>query len=385
MDLKKYFEKIAKYSQTVATVLLISILLIAVLEGFSFLGITAYHYVSSPEQKVSDLRVNNEVYDNCSWADELFKEFRQQEVQDIPYIGRSRREYSGKYINVDENGLRYTWNSKNSANDPIKIYFFGGSTTWGTGARDNYTIPSLVSKYLFENNISANVTNYGESGYQNTQETIFLMLELQKDIPDVVIFYDGVNDVYSAYQNRKAGLPQHGAVLACKNEYINYVVTMYTEHSYFWKCFTFLKNKLIGARDKSVHASDNAIENKEELAEEVIDVYSHNIKIIHGLEKEYGFKSYFFWQPCLYTKKYLSETEENFIEEQLEIAQLYNFEVNHSHLKLKADTSFIDVSNIFDNHNKTVFIDWCHLGENGNEIVANKIGKTILEDFRERE
>ncbi len=382
---QKYFEIFTKYFQIVATILLTTILLIAVLEGFSFLGITGYRYVSTPEQDVSDSRVNNEVYYNCSWADEYFKEFRQCRTQDIPYTGWSRLEYSGKYINIDENGLRYTWNSKNSSNDTVKIYFFGGSTMWGTGARDNYTIPSLVSKYLFENNISANVTNYGETGFQNTQETIFLMLELRKDTPAIVIFYDGVNDAYSAYQNKKAGVPQHGAIPACKNKYINYVVTMYTGHSYFWHCFTYLKNKVIGTRDKSVHATDNAIENKEELAEEVIDAYSHNIRMIHALEKEYGFKAYFFWQPCLYTKKHLSETEENLSEQQLEIAQLYNLEVNHSHLKLNADTSFKDISNIFDDYNETMFIDWCHLGENGNEIVANKIGEIIRGGLREKE
>ena len=143
---QKYFETFTKYFQTGATILLTTILLIAVLEGFSFLGITAYRYVSTPEQDVSDSRVNNEVYDNCSWADEYFKEFSQQKTQKIPYIGWSRVEYSGKYVNIDENGLRYTWNSKNSSNDAVKIYFFGGSTMWGTGARGNYTIPSLVSK-----------------------------------------------------------------------------------------------------------------------------------------------------------------------------------------------------------------------------------------------
>jgi len=96
---QKHFETFTKYFQTTATILLTTILLIAVLEGFSFLGITAYHYVS-----VSDSRVNNEVYDNCSWADEYFKEFRQCRTQDIPYIGWSRVEYSGKYVNIDENG-----------------------------------------------------------------------------------------------------------------------------------------------------------------------------------------------------------------------------------------------------------------------------------------
>ena len=210
------------------------------------------------------------------------------------------------------------------------------------------------------------------------------MLELRKDTPDIVIFYDGANDVYSGYQNKKAGVPQHGAISAYNIKYMNFV-TMYTECSYFWECFTYLKNKLVDARDKSIYATDNAIEDKEKLAEDVIDTYSRNIKTIHGLEKEYGFKSYFFWQPSLYTKKYLSETEENLIEKHLEMAQLYNLAVNYSHLKLNADTSFNDISNIFDNHNETVFIDWAHLGENGNEIVANEIGEIIIKDLRERE
>ena len=59
---KRYFETFTKYFQTVATILLTTTLLILFLEGFSFLGITAYHYVSTPEQDVSDSRVNNEVY-----------------------------------------------------------------------------------------------------------------------------------------------------------------------------------------------------------------------------------------------------------------------------------------------------------------------------------
>lgn len=381
MDWKKCFETFADYFRTIAAILLITVLLIVFIEGVSFLGITTYRNT----QEVSDPRVNTEVYNNCSWANEYFEEYHQAySTRDIPYIGWSRIEYSGKYINIDENGLRHTWNSKNSSNDTVKIYFFGGSTTWGTGARDNYTIPSLLSKYLFNNDINAEVINYGETGFQNTQEIIFLMLELQKDTPDVVIFYDGVNDMYSAYQHKNAGVPQHGAALACNNKCINYAVTMYTEYSYFWMCFTYLKNKLIGNRDTSVYATDNAIENKEKLAEDVIDIYSHNIKIAHGLEKECGFDTYFFWQPCLHTKKHLSESEKKLIESQSEIAQLYNLGVKYSHIKLNDDLSFTDISDIFDNHNETVFLDHCHLDENGNEIIANRIGEIIIQGLRER-
>ena len=51
------------------------------------------------------------------------------------------------------------------------------------------------------------VVNFGESGFVSTQGVIQLILELQSgNIPDLVIFYDGVNDVYAAYQS---GRPTH--------------------------------------------------------------------------------------------------------------------------------------------------------------------------------
>lgn len=44
----------------------------------------------------------------------------------------------------------------------------------------------------------------------STQVVIALLLQLQKgQIPDLVIFYDGVNDMYSAYQQKVAGLPEN--------------------------------------------------------------------------------------------------------------------------------------------------------------------------------
>lgn len=81
---------------------------------------------------------------------------------------------------------------------------------WGSGARDSFTIPSLLSQILSEHGISIHVVNYGESGFVSTQEVIALMLQLKKgNIPDVVMFYDGVNDTFSAFQHGIAGIPQN--------------------------------------------------------------------------------------------------------------------------------------------------------------------------------
>ena len=51
------------------------------------------------------------------------------------------------------------------------------------------------------------VFDYINEGYSLI---ITLLLILQKgERPDVVIFYDGVNDTYSAFQQLRAGLPQN--------------------------------------------------------------------------------------------------------------------------------------------------------------------------------
>jgi hypothetical protein len=47
-------------------------------------------------------------------------------------------------------------------------------------------------------------------GWVSTQSVIMLLRQLQHgNIPDVVVFYDGVNDTYAAYQQGFAGWPQN--------------------------------------------------------------------------------------------------------------------------------------------------------------------------------
>ena len=79
----------------------------------------------------------------------------------------------------------------------------GGSSLWGFGARDDQTIPSLLARKLLERGISVEVKSLSELGYVSTQEVIGLFRELQEGYrPDVVIFYDGVNDTTSAVLSR---------------------------------------------------------------------------------------------------------------------------------------------------------------------------------------
>ena len=123
-----------------------------------------------------------------------------------PFTYWRYRPHLGQYVNLDANGLRRTWNMP--TDQPVKVSMFGGSTMWGVGARDEFTIASMLSKMLaqvFPSRVQ--IANYGTTGYVSTQEMIFLLRELQQgQRPDIVIFYDGYNDTFSAYQSQVAGV-----------------------------------------------------------------------------------------------------------------------------------------------------------------------------------
>ena len=88
--------------------------------------------------------------------------------------------------------------------------FFGGSTLQGAYQRDDFTIPSDVAKVAYSNHIAIHVTNYGQQGYAAWQE-----LELLEELlttgyrPKVVVFYDGINDLYAQANSGTSATPTY--------------------------------------------------------------------------------------------------------------------------------------------------------------------------------
>src|SRR5262249_41261232 len=148
-----------------------------------------------------------------TWVVTHFREYQNLIADWSPYVQYRQRPFRGQTITVLPGGIRKTWNvPATDGKRPLRIWFVGGSSAWGVGARDEKTIPSLLSKEVSEWGQAVGVLNFGEIGYVSAQEYIWISLKLRDgERPDLVIVYDGVNDVLSAVQNGLAGGPENAA------------------------------------------------------------------------------------------------------------------------------------------------------------------------------
>lgn len=103
------------------------------------------------------------------------------------------------YFNVHESGFRFTKNQGPwpPREDDFVVFFFGGSTTLGSGIPDDETIPShfqeMASTTFRNRHVYA--YNFGQGSYYSVQERIlFEELLLDNITPDAVVFIDGINE-----------------------------------------------------------------------------------------------------------------------------------------------------------------------------------------------
>ncbi len=330
-----------------------------------------------------------------SWVQEYNRELDERGLDPAredewhPYVYWRPRPYHGKYLNIDAAGVRRTWNSTSSpAPGQLKVFMFGGSALWGVGARDEFTIPSLVSKKLAARLESgAWVTNFAQSGYVSTQEVIALMLELRKgNVPDVVVFFDGVNDTFSALQSGVAGIPENESHRVAEFNSLN----RFNWRSGIGRLALYkLGARLLRARGGSLSARFARADDRstDALAREVVEVYLQNVSIVDTMAQRFGFREIFFWQPTVLTKRYLSQRERQWYGEDERWGPSFHKlnDAFRERMRTRRLDNVYDLSGVFDEVSGTMFIDAWHITEAANEKIAELMTRTLLREVKRRE
>lgn len=337
-----------------------------------------------------DTRASLSPFREEEWARRFFAEvadYTDGSWRYHPHLGWDALPFRGEFIDVDSVGVRKTWLPEPAPGDDVPtIYMFGGSTTWGMLARDEYTVPSYLQKKLHEAGRSFRVFNYGDLAYTSTQELINLILLLRDGHrPDFVIFYDGVNDTYGAHQAGSAGNVLN--VFGSKEKFDERLTPrrhlgiafqgLLADYSVLYS-FAVRARNLINPPpvypEPGARFSDQQLRN---LGEDIATNYAKTIEFLDRLSKAYEFEFLAFWQPVTFTEDHL------FAEEEIDIrvgdkalGKLHRFVVEALHRKRIAN--FHDISGVLKGRTTTQYVDYCHLSEDGNRVVANAIADIFL-------
>lgn len=371
---------------------------------FVFLNLVAVLFL-----KVEYLHAARRFKRNAWWTD-YFSQTQKSRVIWIPYSYWISAPLKEKYINIDSNGLRHTWHNGMlngaSTKNVFRIFMFGGSTMFGFGATDDYTIPSVLVKDLAQRGISGvEITNFGQPGYVSTQEIILLFAQLRRrNMPDLVIFYDGYNDTYSAFQNGQAGVTENESNRAREFNLTNTHLPEARRQLYWFTAKTFighlpivemmaigLRKIMPGVPLKDLAAEPGGIwtwehlgSPPEGLARSTAQTYLDNMHCVAELGRRTGFSSLFYWQPTLYSKAGYSADEAKIVAADTLAKKASPFfqQVNHelyaaaSTAPYKADRLEF-LTDVLPATKSCYFGDFMHVVGDCNEIIARKMANDV--------
>ncbi len=303
-------------------------------------------------------------YAGVDWALTHFQELQSLGTKYVSYVEWRRKAFKGKTITISGPYRQRRTVGHTDATKP-SVYFFGGSTMWGTGADDAHTIPSQFAQLS-----GFRVENFGEVAYTSHQSLMLLIQVLQDGHrPNIVVFYDGVNEVThkcrteltpwsharehqisSALEERGYGLQYVARPLVALAKYVSDALFTSAYRAGGWyNCNS--------DSTKAQRIADNLIEDWA-IARRLVESYSG--KFIGVL------------QPVAF----FSDTRLDHLE--LDNIQRKQYEAVYPLIKTKMtdQPGLYDFTDVLDNP-EYIYIDFCHVSPNGNRYVAARILKSL--------
>src|SRR5579885_2929918 len=300
-------------------------------------------------------------------------------------------------VNINQDGIRTTWREPGNAGRPrpIRIFVFGGSAIFGEYARDDYTIPSLLAKGLADRGLPVEVTNLGQEGFCSAQEVILLREQMLKgNIPDLVIFYDGVNDTATAFENRSPGLTYDELIRSREFDLLNPIYRPRLLGLAFYNAARFsaagltaqwlaehvlprasydVRLRVADVRFNAAGLRAVAAAPNSALADAVVKTYVFNKEVVEALGARFGFRSLFFWQPAVFEKDRPAPFEKSMAakwEKDFPGFESF-FRLTYAALReVSAKEHIVDLSRVFDGDARSYYTDDAHLTEAGNAVVV---------------
>jgi hypothetical protein len=258
---------------------------------------------------------------------------------------------------------------------------------WGTGAPDWGTIPAyLQADFTALLHEPVCVINFGESGFVSMQSVIQLIQELQSgNIPHLVIYYDGVNDTYAAYQSGRS-THQNFNQIADRLQKGESPPPSFVAWIESLNSFHLLKRFGAGVRQNPQNSTDLLTYktmgiDTGTLSDSIVETYISSYEIVHALAREYGFKPLFFWQPIITVGDKSLTGEEQEMKGRLDPALIELYESVYRRVQQIAEKyeDLYYMAKVFDEYEPLVWIDSAHVIPEGNRLIAQKMLQVIMD------
>ncbi len=371
--------RIVRSYQQLAIILLNTLLFIVVLEMLVILSFNL-QFVTRDAQRLT-VGEGLEVYQDEDWFRTYQREYDEgvdAVIKYSPFELWARDALTGETINIQEDGSRATPGAV-CTDDAYRVFIYGGSTLWGMGAPDWGTIPAYLQAAIDEAGVDGPVcvVNYGELAYVSMQEFIRLIRSLQQDdVPDLVIFYNGINDVVAGWSTgRSDGHRLMGIFndamrdpFAGRSPLVDWLARTYT--------FQLLQ-ALLPAPDED--GGDATGQTRAELAAEIARQYLNTYQMVDALAEVYGFDYVLLLQPVMALgDKPLVGDEVGMLRVIDQPLRNFYADVYDTIVQQGADYPHLhDIRDVFDDVDQPVYIDYQHLAPPGNQIVAGRIFEII--------
>lgn len=260
------------------------------------------------------------------------------------------------------------------------LYMFGGSAMWGTGSADRNTIPSLLQSHLIANNQRYAVFNYGFSTVVAHQE-LGKLKTLGLHNGDVVIFYDGANDIW---QGVVYGQPS-GTIIGYNEAnalrvLLNRVKFFLSTHSNFYHVLGWLKNK----KPSEMYSDCQKLDSAEIIsrAERGFNIYKTSLIEARKYAEVRGAYFFHFFQPMAISKRPFSPYVQGLLDHMpldikcgLDIVEKGFQYYKDRYIEIQREINAFDISDVLDSASTGTeyFFELNHVSSIGNRRVANEI------------
>jgi lysophospholipase L1-like esterase len=341
------------------------------------------------------------------WAPELLAEQATLPGVRDTYLGYRLDALARRYTNVVD-GARVSYEPATAGNKPT-VWFFGGSALFGDGQRDEHTIPSEFARIAEAQGIPVEARNYGRPGIAMWQELeLYEQLVGSGEKPDLVVFYDGFNDlawqlnvlltnipvnVYDASASDAAAgaaRQQISADISATRKRSRWATTRTAPSGFdavvdaYWdqagsrRVYDAVDELMNGsgaprtqfAKGVEQHATSSAPANPQNIqaARDAVSIQKRASRLAAAIAAGQGADAAFFWQPNAFTKDLLPG-EQAYAHMDLYDADRWVPAVTEAR-KLLRGSRYVDLGGALDSATTPVLWDFVHTNEEGARLVA---------------